>query len=92
MLRKLGLPAVVLGTVLSMLSPAAALARDRDDRGHERGERREWREREFRRGPRFSFSYGPSYTYSPYASGYYDQWGYWHPYGHYDRWGRFHPY
>ena len=24
-------------------------------------------------------------------SGYYDRWGYWHPYGYYDRWGYWHP-
>ena len=38
MLKKLGLPAVVLGTALSLLSPAAALARDhdRDDHGRDR--------------------------------------------------------
>jgi hypothetical protein len=90
MLKKLGLPAVVLGTALSLLSPAAASARDHD---RDRGERHEFRERGFHRGPRFSIYYGPSYAYGPgYTNGYYDQWGYWHPYGHYDRWGRFHPY
>jgi len=40
------------------------------------------------------FGVGPAYpTY--YANGYYDRWGYWHPYGYYsygyyDRWGRWH--
>lgn len=103
MLKRFGLPTVVLGTALSLLSPAAALARDHDrDRGHERrewrdNERHEWREHEWReRGPRFRFYVGPSYTYGPsyYGNGYYDQWGYWHPYpsGYYDRWGRWHPY
>ena len=92
MLKKLGLPAVVLGTALSLLSPVAGLARDHDRDDHGR-DRREFREREFRRGPRFSIYYGPSYTYGPrYSNGYYDQWGNWHPYGWYDRWGRFHPY
>jgi hypothetical protein len=58
MLKKLGLPAIVLGTALSLLSPAAALARD-----HDRGERgrREFREerheREFRGGPRHANGY-----------------------------------
>jgi hypothetical protein len=91
MLKKLGLPTAVLGTVLALLSPFRALARDRDnDRDRGRHERQEWREREWRQ-PRFRvyFNYGPRYT-----NGYYDQWGYWHPYaaGYYDRWGRFHPY
>ena len=34
---------------------------------------------------------GPSY----YGGGYYDRWGYWHPYRHhgfYDRYGYWHPY
>jgi len=91
MLKKLGLPAVALGTALSLLGPTALLARDHD---RDRDARHEFRERrEFRRGPRFSFYYGPSYTYG-YNNGYYDQFGNWHPYGYgwYDRWGRFHPY
>ena len=39
---------------------------------------------------RLYFGYGPTYHYN----GYYDRWGYWHPYGpgFYDRWGRWHPY
>ena len=49
----------------------AALASDHD----ERFERREWREH--RHHPRFRahFYFGPSYR-----NGYYDRWGYWHPY------------
>jgi hypothetical protein len=81
MLKKLGLPTAVLGTVLALLSPFGALARDRDH------DRHVWREN--RPHFRVYFNYGPRYT-----NGYYDQWGYWHPYvaGYYDRWGRFHPY
>ena len=41
---------------------------------------------------RFSvmFGYGPR----DYVDGYYDRWGYWHPYraGFYDRYGYWHPY
>ena len=84
MWKKLGLPTLVLGTALSVLSPGAALARDHDDR-YEQHARREWRRPRFRA----HFYYGPSY-----ARGYYDRWGYWHPYrgGYYDRWGYFHSY
>jgi hypothetical protein len=40
---------------------------------------------------RFSVFFG--YTPRHYADGYYDRWGYWHPYraGYYDRWGYWHP-
>lgn len=67
MLKKLGLPAVVLGALMAFMTPKTAQARDRD---------RDWH-RHFYRGPRFSVYYGPSY--GP-AYGYYDRWGYWHPY------------
>jgi hypothetical protein len=83
MFKKLGLPALVLGTALTLLNPVVALARD-NDREHHRH--------------RFSlyFGYGPRYN----GYGYYDGWGYWHPYrygysrpyGFYDRWGYWHPY
>ena len=81
MLKKLGLPTILLGTALAVLQPGAALARDHHH------ERREWSEH--RPHFRAHFYYGPSYR-----SGYYDRWGYWHPYrgGYYDRWGYFHPY
>jgi hypothetical protein len=86
MFKKLKLPALALGTVLAIMSPGAALARDHD-RDHERHERREhvWRERT--PGYRAYYGYG-----SGYANGYYDRCGRWHPYGFYDRWGRWHPY
>jgi hypothetical protein len=85
MWKKLGLPTLVLGTALSVLSPGAALARDHD----ERYQRREWREHRYRPRIRAHFYYGPAYS-----NGYYDRWGYWHPYrgGYYDRWGYFHSY
>ena len=86
MLKKFGLPTLVLGAALSVLNPGAALARDYD---HDRHERQEWREHRHRPHFRAHFYYGPSY-----AHGYYDRWGYWHPYhrGYYDRRGYWHPY
>ena len=107
MFKKFTLPALALGTALAVMSPATALARDRDrdDRDHERHERHERRERIWsERSPRYGIYYGPSYAYDPYSYGYYsgpnyagghyDQWGRWHPYnyGYYDRWGRWHRY
>ena len=101
MLRRFGLPALILGLGMSLISPSAAWAKhhDRDDERWEH-ERHEWRERQPRfrdyyygYRPGFTFSYGPRYTYNPgyYADGYYDRW---HSYarGYYDRWGYWHPY
>ena len=93
MLKRLGLPAIILGAI-TVTSPGTALAKDhdRDDRDRNRGEwreheRHERRERVWREDrPRFYFNYGPSYSYNPYvygqtyAGGYYDRWGVWHPY------------
>jgi hypothetical protein len=82
MLKKYGLPTLVLTAALAVLSPASALARDHD-RDHERHERREWREHEWREHHRH---YRDSYYYGPgYVNGYYDRWGYWHPAGYYFR-------
>ena len=98
---------VLIATVFALLTPAAAMAqrRDRGARTPERHERRAFVQREHheRRHPSFSFSFGArryprSYFVAPYAypngyytSGYYDQWGYWHPYnGYYDAWGVWH--
>jgi hypothetical protein len=76
MLRKLTLPTVAFGTALAIMTPGAALARDHD-RDHER---REWREHERheRREREWREHYRHAYRY-----GYYDRWGYWHPYGYY---------
>ena len=98
MFKKFKLSALALGTALVIMSPGAALSKDRDDREHREHERREWREHErherrervWRERPYYNYS---PYAYSPgYANGYYDQWGRWHAYGFYDRWGRWHPY
>jgi hypothetical protein len=72
MLKKLRLPTMLLGTALALLSPAGALARDHD-RDDWRHARHEWREHH--RYYRGHYYYG-----RPYAYGYYDRWGYWHPY------------
>ena len=82
MFRKFKFRALVLAGALALLSPAAALA-ERHERGHEHHHHR-WG---------VYFAYGPRYYHAPYyANGYYDRWGYWHPYrhGYYDRWGRRH--
>jgi hypothetical protein len=90
MIKKLGLPMLVLGTALAVLNPGKAIAKnhDRDD------ERQEFREHRGRRHFSTHFYYVPTYRYrygyryydpwyrSPYTSGYYDWWGYWHPYGY----------
>ena len=88
MLKKFGLPTLVLGTALSLLSPAL-FARDYDRDDYRRQVRHERVYREHR--PHFRVYVGP--TYSPYRYGYYDRWGYWHPGpGYYDAWGIYHPY
>ena len=96
MLKRFRLPTMVLGAALAVMNPAAALAKDhdRDHERHERHQRREWREhewREHRPRVRSYFYYGPYYG-PTYATGFYDRWGYWHPYGYYDRWGFWHSY
>ena len=77
-LRKLGLPAVALATA-SLLAPTAAVAQ-RFHRDHERHEY--WEHRHHFRGHVFvgpyGYGHGYPYGYSPY--GYYDAWGFWHPY------------
>ena len=87
MLKNLKLPTLLLGTVLTLLTPFVAQARPHDD------ERYEGRHRH-----RFSIQFGVG---PQYGNGYYDRWGYWHPYGYYepygpagyyDRWGYWHPY
>jgi outer membrane biogenesis lipoprotein LolB len=80
MLRTLRLPAVLLGTALALLGPSGAFARDHDRDDWRRHERHEWREHEWREHHRHwhfrgSVYYGPAYAY-----GYYDRWGYFHPY------------
>ena len=67
-MRKFGLLGLVLTGLL--LSPTTALARHLHE--YEYHERWDY-------GPhvRGHFYYGPAY---PYRSGYYDRWGYWHPY------------
>ena len=49
------------------------------------------RERDHYHRHRFTVMFG--YTPRHYVDGYYDRWGYWHPYGSgfYDRYGRWYP-
>ena len=78
---------------LSLMAPATASAEHKHRRHH------------WNFGVSVGPTYSPGYTYSPYygtgiTNGYYDRWGYFHPYapsynysyGFYDRWGRWHPY
>jgi hypothetical protein len=78
MLRKLTLPALVLGATM-LFTPNAAQARDRERVHHHH---------------RFNVVVGVSTPRYHHVRGYYDRWGYWHPYryGFYDRWGYWHPY
>jgi hypothetical protein len=82
MLKRFGLPTMVLGAVLAVVSPNAALAKHHKHVRHERV----WSERPPIRGHIYI---GPARPY-----GYYDRWGYWRPYGrgYYDAWGYYHPY
>jgi len=78
MLRKLGLSGLALAALL--LNAPAASAQRHNERGFRMGERHEGLERRpyFRR----PYYVAPAYPYwwgDPY-SGYYDQWGFWHPY------------
>ena len=84
MLKKFRLPILALGMALTLLSPAAALARHHHD---------EWREhshRVWRENLPVGVYVGPAYGYG-YGYGSYNRWGYWHA-GYYDRRGYYHPY
>jgi hypothetical protein len=63
MLKKVGLSALVVGTVLSLF-PATVQAREPEREHH-------------RHRVSVFFGVGPRH----YVDGYYDRWGYWHPYG-----------
>ncbi len=84
MLKQLRLPALLLAGA-TFLIPSVALAERRGDEHRHRNHR-------------FSVQFGIGPSYPDY--GYYDRWGYWHPYGYgpygpggfYDRWGYWHPY
>jgi hypothetical protein len=90
MLNKLRLPTLAVAATLA-LGPTTAMARDRDDIRHERHEA--WEHRRFVNPGRFYIYRSPVYVY-PFATGYYDDFGFWHPYaeGRSDRWGFWHPY
>ena len=69
MLNKLKLPTLVVGAALALL-PTAGFARDQDDYYRNRREVMRHERHEARRMAR-------EYRYQ---HGYYDRWGYWHPY------------
>ena len=70
MFKGLGLRALALALALATLTPTIGTARDRDR--HERHEARE-RARHFLRH---------DYVVPGHRYGYYDRWGFWHPYRH----------
>jgi len=75
MLKKFRLPILALATVLALGAPASMFARDYHHHG--------WREHRHHFGVGVYVGPTPYYGYySPYYGpyGYYDAWGYWHPY------------
>ena len=79
MLKRLRLPALVIGTALALMSSATVLAERHHDEFHARHERREVQRHFYRHyyvAPVYPYGYGRH----RYAYGYYDSWGYWHPY------------
>ena len=77
MFKRFGISALVLGTALTLFGPSAAQAREPEREHH-------------RHRVSIMFGFGPP---RHYVEGYYDRWGYWHPYrpGYYDGRGRWHP-
>ncbi len=103
MLKRFGIPALALASVLAITAPTVTLAADR---GGERGGREVARQdfrgrgddhfdrggRRFDRDDRGGFNFGVGFYADPTPvpipvpvpapSGYYDQYGIWHPYGY----------
>jgi hypothetical protein len=92
MLKRFGIPALALASVLAVAAPSFARGRE-DFRGGDRGGRDfdrhvVVRDRGYR--PGFNFGVGvyadpvpvPVPVPAPVPSGYYDQYGIWHPYGY----------
>jgi hypothetical protein len=107
MLRRFGIPTLALTAALAVAAPTVTLARDRDDhRGgntnsHESFHGRDNRsfdrdDRRVDRDDHSRFNFGAGFYRGPVpaqaASGFYDQYGVWHPYGFYDQFGVWHPY
>lgn len=91
MLKRFGIPALALASALAIAAPSVTFARGRDDY---RGSGRDFdrhvvvRDRDHRGG--FNFGLGfyadptpvPVPVPVPAPSGYYDEYGIWHPYGY----------
>jgi hypothetical protein len=68
---------------------------NRDDRAYYRGgdrDRYRTQVRVYGARPYYYGGYAGGYAYQTAPTGYYDQWGVWHPYGWYDTYGYWHPY
>ena len=104
MLKLFGLKTMALAAGLAVAAPTISLARDRDDfRGnrepvrnqridHDRFVHRDVDRDRFVRRDRDDYRYNVRVAPTPAATGYYDQFGVWHPYGYYDQFGVWHAY
>ena len=70
---------LLLGMAVTALIPSTALAARREHERHHVYSRYRY---EPRHRHRVRVYVGPTYTYRAYPRGFYDQWGYWHPYGY----------
>ena len=90
MLKRFGIPALALASALAIAAPTITFARGRDDfrGGRDFDHHIIVRDRGYRGG--FTFGVGvyadpvpvPVPVPAPVPSGYYDQYGIWHPYGY----------
>ena len=94
MLKLFGLKTMALAAGLAVAAPTISLARDRDDsRGRREPVRNERVDHDrFVRRDHDYFRFNVRVAPAPAVSGYYDQFGVWHPYGYYDQFGVWHAY
>jgi hypothetical protein len=104
MLKRFGIPALALASALAIAAPTMSFARDRggNERGGQQVARTDFRgrgddhfdrDRHFDRDEDGGFNYGLNfYAPPPAPSGYYDQYGIWHPYAVGGQYGVSNPY
>jgi hypothetical protein len=80
MLKKLGLSAAMLAALALPTTALAQHGRGGEHHGGGRVERSHYGHGYYRHGPNFGIYFGPGPIYGPYAYGYYDAFGIWHPY------------